>query len=81
MLSYVRPIESHFRNFMLEAILAEIVLGNISSLHETMNYIKSTFFYIRYMKSPAKYGVKEPKKAAETLLKVVDGALNMLHKL
>jgi hypothetical protein len=32
MLSYVKPIESKFKPFLKEALLAEVVLGNICNM-------------------------------------------------
>lgn len=81
MLSYVKPIESHFKNFMLEAILAEAVLGNISNIQEAINFVKSTFFYIRYLKNPVRYGVKDIMNADLSLNSLVESALRELHRL
>ncbi len=58
MLSYVKPIESSFLPFIKEALLAEVVLGNICDLREAIEFTKSTFFYVRMQKNPSYYGVK-----------------------
>lgn len=81
MLSYVKPIESHFLPFMEDAILAEIVLGNICSLSEAIDYIKNTFFYVRYLKNPDKYGRKPGKDPQEFLFDKIFTTLENLHTL
>lgn len=81
MLSHVKSIESHFKNFMPEAILAEIVLGNISNFNEAMNFIKSTFFYIRYLKNPTFYGVKQLADGPALLEDLIHTCLEDLHEL
>ena len=58
MLNFYRPIESQLLAFMREAILAEIVLGNIFNLIETIHFIKATFYYVRLRKNPLHYGFK-----------------------
>lgn len=47
MLNFYRPIESQLLPFMREAILAEIVLGNIFNLAEVIHFLKATFYYVR----------------------------------
>jgi activating signal cointegrator complex subunit 3 len=81
MLSHVKSIESHFKTFMLEALLAEIVLGNISSFPEALNFIRSTFFYVRYGKNPNFYGVKDIKDAEGSLINLILTALQELNDL
>ncbi len=43
---------------MREAILAEIVLGNIYNLVEVIHFIKATFYYVWLRKNPLHYGFK-----------------------
>jgi activating signal cointegrator complex subunit 3 len=80
MLSNIKPIESHFKNFMLEALLAEVVLGNISNFSEAENYIKSTFFYIRYHKNPTWYG-RKPDSKTDDMSPLINASLEELHQL
>ena len=75
MLSYVRPIESKFKPFIKEALLAEIVLGNICSVGEAIGYMKSTFYYVRMGKNPSYYGIKSIRNKDESLYKLVDKVL------
>ena len=75
MLSYVRPIESKFRPFIKEALLAEIVLGNICSVAEAMGYMKSTFYYVRMGKNPNFYGIKSLKNKDHFLYELVNKVL------
>ena len=81
MLSYVKPIESSFKPFMNEALLAEIILGNICDLKEAVEFVKSTFFYVRLKKNPAYYGVKSHKSIEIVLMEIVTESLLHLHYL
>lgn len=81
MLSYVKPIESMFLPFVADAMLAEIVLGNICSLPEVLSYIKHTFFYIRFCKNPDAYGLKSGKSPDEYLFEMIYATLENLSNL
>lgn len=79
MLSYVRPIESKFRPFMKEALLAEIVLGNICNLKEALDFLKATFYYVRMGKNPTFYGIKNPENKEVFLFEHIHSVLEELH--
>ena len=48
-------LESSLHLDLLEHITAEISLGTITSLDSAIIWLKNTFFYTRYMKTPFKY--------------------------
>jgi hypothetical protein len=52
MLNAMLPIESNFESHLPEALNAEISLGNINNLQEAANYIKKTFWWVRFKKNP-----------------------------
>lgn len=52
------PIKSNFESCLMEAVNAEIALGNITSSMEAYDYIKRTFFYVRAKKQPQSLGLK-----------------------
>ena len=48
-------IESKFLNHLKEALNAEIVLGNVTSEFEAMDWLKYTYFSIRFRRNPIAY--------------------------
>lgn len=48
-------IESKFLNHLKEALNAEIVLGNVTSEFEAMDWLKYTYFNIRFRRNPIAY--------------------------
>ncbi|XP_062373208.1 probable ATP-dependent DNA helicase HFM1 isoform X2 [Sardina pilchardus] len=55
-LSGAETIESSLHLNLLEHLNAEIVLHTISDVNMALDWIRSTFLYIRAMKNPAHYG-------------------------
>ncbi|KAG5286894.1 hypothetical protein AALO_G00020010 [Alosa alosa] len=55
-LSGAETIESSLHLNLLEHLNAEIVLHTISNVNMALDWIRSTFLYIRAMKNPAHYG-------------------------
>jgi ATP-dependent DNA helicase HFM1/MER3 len=54
-------IESNFHHELIEHLNVEIVLQTIENTRLAINWLKSTFFYIRIMKNPSHYGVNIKK--------------------
>lgn len=81
MMSCKAPINSQFDSNLMEALNAEISLGNISSLTEAFEYLKRTFWYVRMRKDPIKIGAKAKHEVDSMLLQHIDHRLNKLHKL
>lgn len=52
------PIESNLHRHLTEHLNAEIVLGTITSLDVAMDWLASTFLYVRARKNPFHYGLK-----------------------
>lgn len=48
-------IESKFLHNLKETLNAEIVLGNVTSEFEAMDWLKYTYFYIRFNRNPIAY--------------------------
>lgn len=48
-------LESHFGKKIAEHLNAEVALGSVSTLQNAIDYVKSTFFYIRLRKNPELY--------------------------
>ncbi len=54
--SGMEKIESSLHENLIEHMNAEIVLQTISDLPKAIEWLKSTFFYIRVRKNPSYYG-------------------------
>eukprot|EP01080_Neovahlkampfia_damariscottae_P011936 gene11936-5337_t len=50
-------VESHFHNYLIEHMNAEIVLKNIVDIKLAVEWLKSTFLYIRMKKNPTHYNI------------------------
>ena len=81
MLSYVKPIESKFPPFINEAMLAEIVLGNITNMSEAVEFIRCTFYFVRMGKNPTFYGVKGQDHIEIQIINKVRETLLKLHRM
>lgn len=51
-----KAIESHLQKCLAEHLNSEIVLQTITDLSIAVQWIKSTFLYVRVTKNPAHYG-------------------------
>lgn len=51
------PIESHLHKYLTEHLNSEIVLQTITDLSIAVQWIKSTFFYVRANRNPTRYGI------------------------
>lgn len=57
MVSGEQPIESHIHKTLAEHVNAEVVLRTITDLSIAMQWLSSTFFYIRARKNPKQYSL------------------------
>jgi replicative superfamily II helicase len=48
-------IESKFLSHLKSALNAEVVLGNITNIFEALDWLKYTYFYIRFERNPIAY--------------------------
>eukprot|EP00842_Homolaphlyctis_polyrhiza_P005369 jgi/Hompol1/5833/HPOL_004758-RA len=55
-------IESTLHHHLIEHLNAEVVLGSITSLDDALQWLKTTFLYLRIRKSPAHYQLKNCTK-------------------
>lgn len=49
-------VESNFHLHLLQHLNSEVVLGTITDLSVAIEWLSSTFFYIRAKKNPTYYG-------------------------
>lgn len=53
------PIESHLHKHLAEHLNSEIALGTINNLEIAMQWMRSTYFYVRSMQNPSHYGLED----------------------
>ena len=74
-------LESHLFEQITEHINAEISLLTIKSVETLVQYLKSTFFYIRMKRNPIKYGLSCNVSAEEIDEHLRQLSLNIIHEL
>eukprot|EP00397_Hematodinium_sp_SG-2012_P000336 GEMP01000336.1.p1 GENE.GEMP01000336.1~~GEMP01000336.1.p1 ORF type:complete len:2004 (+),score=418.53 GEMP01000336.1:621-6632(+) len=57
LMNHQMPIESQFEKFIVNALNAEITMGNIASEKDAAEWLKYTYFFVRFYKSPTQYGI------------------------
>lgn len=65
MVSGTDIVESNLHKNLPEHLNSEIVLGTITDIAVAVNWLRSTFLYIRAMKNPRRYGIPEGLPYAE----------------
>lgn len=50
-------VESCLHKYLADHLNAEIILGTISDVAVAMNWLRSTYLYIRAMKNPCHYNI------------------------
>ncbi|KAL1132182.1 hypothetical protein AAG570_010139 [Ranatra chinensis] len=63
-------VESNLHRHMSEFLNAEIVLGTITDVYVAMNWISSTFLYVRVFANPRHYGIPAGLSKEETEAKL-----------
>ena len=48
-------LESRFMSHLKSALNAEVVLGNVTNMFEALNWLKFTYFFIRFVRNPIAY--------------------------
>ena len=62
------PIESRFSSHLADALNAEISMGNISTVHEAVSWLRYTYMYVRFFKAPQKYGIAVSDLSSDPML-------------
>mmetsp|Transcript_18640 Transcript_18640/g.33689 ORF Transcript_18640/g.33689 Transcript_18640/m.33689 type:complete len:1614 (-) Transcript_18640:109-4950(-) len=75
------PIESQFVTQLAEHLNAEVALGNIATFKDALLWLKFTYLYIRMVRNPDRYGVKEDYPLEQLLIDLVHTAATQLDKL
>ena len=70
LLTHQLPIESRFIGRLADHLNAEVVLGTVTSVREAVQWLASTYLYIRMCKNPLVYGVGWDELARDPTLEV-----------
>ena len=54
------PVESQLVKALPDHLNAEIVLGNVQSIAEAVEWLSYSFLYVRMLRNPALYGIMNP---------------------
>lgn len=73
-------LESHFNDQLAEHLNAEISLKSIKNLGMALDYMKSTFYYVRMQKNPGHYGIAQFDKPDDFLAQQVKQVVWDLHR-
>ena len=60
-------IESSLHMNFPENLLAEIAVGNINSIDDALSWLKTTYFYVRFLINPLYYDIPKPTTTEENL--------------
>ncbi|KAK9512868.1 hypothetical protein O3M35_001188 [Rhynocoris fuscipes] len=74
-------VESSLHRHLIEHLNAEIVLGTITDIAVAMNWIRSTYLYVRALKNPKHYGIPIGLTSKEVEARLQDMCLRELHAL
>lgn len=53
------PIESRFQENMANSLNAEIAMGNIASEKDAAEWLRYTYLFVRFFRTPQKYGITQ----------------------
>ena len=81
MMTMKTSIKSQFEGILLEAINAEISLGNITTVGEAIDYIRRSFYYVRAKKNPRTVGARTAEEVDEVIHSIVETRLDYLNDL
>ena len=73
-------VESSLHLNFPENLLAEIAVGNISSLEDALGWLKTTYFYVRFLINPLYYDIPKPTTTEENLLRFCKNKTDELLK-
>ncbi|XP_030593292.1 U5 small nuclear ribonucleoprotein 200 kDa helicase [Archocentrus centrarchus] len=62
------PIESQMVGKLSDMLNAEIVLGNVQTVKDAVNWLGYTYLYVRMLRNPTLYGVSHDDRSSDPLL-------------
>ncbi|XP_078343088.1 putative ATP-dependent DNA helicase HFM1 [Oculina patagonica] len=81
LLQGTQKLESSLHHHLIEHLNAEIVLNTITDVSIALEWLKSTFLYIRILKNPTHYGIPEGLEKESLEQKLQDICLKSLNTL
>ncbi|XP_068757801.1 probable ATP-dependent DNA helicase HFM1 [Montipora capricornis] len=81
LLEGTQKLESSLHHHLIEHLNAEIVLNTITDVSIALEWLKSTFLYIRILKNPMYYGIPEGLEKESLEQKLQDLCLKSLNTL
>ena len=77
-----KSIDSNFHNLekFMENLTSEIVLGNVFDTDTALSYLQSSFFHVRALKTPQKYGLASKANVNEFEMKLIADAVSRLRE-
>lgn len=81
LLEGTQKLESSLHHHLIEHLNAEIVLNTITDVSIAIEWLKSTFLYIRILKNPTHYGIPEGLEKEGLEQKLQDFCLKSLNTL
>lgn len=73
------PIESQLISKLPDHLNAEVVLGNIQSIQEAVDWLSYTFLYIRMLQNPSIYGIFNPEETLKSDPTLKQRRLDLAH--
>ncbi|ORY83303.1 P-loop containing nucleoside triphosphate hydrolase protein [Protomyces lactucae-debilis] len=80
MISGTEVLESHLHLALLEHFNAEICSGTISTVQQSIEWLKETFLYVRMQQNPAHYRLQEGHGVEETLKQMSEMNVALLEQ-
>ena len=77
-------MESSLHKHLNEHLNAEIIAGTISNSEQALDWVKSTYLYMRVNKNPSFYQLDDDPSIVNTddqILKICKSALSSMHKI
>lgn len=77
-------MESSLHKHLNEHLNAEIIAGTISNLEQAVDWVKSTYLYMRVNKNPSFYQLDDDPSIVNTddqILKICKSALSSMNKI
>ena len=71
------PVESQLIGCLADHLNAEIVLGNVQSISEAIDWLSYSFLYVRMLRNPNLYGISDKAFKSDQLLK--QRRLDLIH--
>lgn len=71
------PVESQLVAFLPDHLNAEVVLGNVQTIAEAVEWLSYSFLYVRMLRNPGTYGISEKAFKNDPVLK--QRRLDLIH--